>query len=516
MTAREYRNTVRDLLGNGTFEDLPSTADEQDLTSGFAFHTTGFATQPTALRYQAAAEFVAKEALPNINSWLPCAATAGSSPSAETACLQTFLGPGGFASRLYRRPLSSTPTTGEVDRLTALYQAVRAAGPASMDISGAVGVVIQAMLQTPEFLYHWEIDPGPATREGTLLKLGNYEIANRLSYLLWGSMPDATLFASAAAGELGDLGGVEAQVRRMLKDPKAADTFADFFTDWLDLDVPPTEPKDPAVYPQYNEALAEAAREEVGSFVNAILVDGSGRFDDILTGTSSFANRDLATLYGIPGVAGSAFAPVSLDPAQRSGLLTTAAFLSSTGDPGGSNPPRRGNALYQRLLCQQLPEAIPPMSAVDPPTPGGGTTRQRFDQYGTMACATACHAQIDPLGFAFENYDGIGAYRTTDNGAPVDASITVTLDGRAQVVADARGLLAVMATSDQVQTCFARQWLRYGLGRMDNAHDASSLDAAAGAFKNSMRDIRELIVAIATSRTFRYRTPGTGEMVQLP
>jgi Protein of unknown function (DUF1592)/Protein of unknown function (DUF1588)/Protein of unknown function (DUF1585)/Protein of unknown function (DUF1595)/Protein of unknown function (DUF1587) len=514
MTEREYRNTVRDLLGDGTFQNLPLPADAQDLTSGFAFHTTGIVTQPIALQYQATAEFVAKAALPSINNWLPCAATAGSSPDAETACLQTFFGPGGFASRLYRRPLTTTPTTGEVDRLTALYQAARSAEPASPDISGSVDLVIQAMLQTPEFLYHWEIDSGPATREGTLVKLGNYEIANRLSYLLWGSMPDATLLASAAAGELGDLGGVETQVRRMLKDPKAADTFADFFTDWLDLDIPPAEPKDPAVYPQYSEALAEAMTEEVGSFVNAILIDGSGRLDDILTGTSSFANEDLATLYGIAGVAGSALAMVALDPAQRSGLFTTAAFLSSTGDPGGSNPPRRGNALYQKLLCELLPEAIPAMPAVDAPTTGGGTTRQRFDEYGTMACATACHAQIDPLGFAFENYDGIGAFRTTDSGAPVDASVTVTLDGQPQMVANARGLLAVMATSDQVQTCFARQWLRYGLGRMDNSQDASSLDAAAGAFKNSMRDIRELIVAIATSPTFRYRTPGTGEMLQ--
>jgi hypothetical protein len=513
LTQREYQNTIKDLLGGATvpLPDLPT--DVQDFTAGFAFHSTGTVSEQVALQYRGAAEAVAQAALTNILDWLPCAGNAASSADIEAACLGEFLAPTGFASKLYRRPLSTTATTGEVDRLTALYQAARTAGPVSTGISESFGLLIEAMLQTPGFLYHWELDPGPAIREGNVVKLGNYEIANRLSYLLWGTMPDATLFAAAAAGQLGDLSSVESQVRRMLKDPKAAGTFADFFSDWLDLDTP-APPKDPSVYPQYNDALAAAMTEEVRSFVSSIVVNGSGRFDEILTGTSSFANQDLATLYGVSAVTGSAFVPVSLDPAQRSGLFTTAAFLSLNGAPTGSDPPRRGNAIYERLLCEPQPAPPPNMPMVDPPTPGGGTTRQRFDKYDTMACATACHAQIDPLGFAFESYDGIGAYRTTDNGAPVDASATVTLDGHATTVANARGLLSVMATSNEVQTCFARQWLRYGLGRIETVDDLSSLNAAASAFKTSLRDIRELVVAVATSSSFRYRTPGTGEVLE--
>ncbi len=513
MTQREYANTVRDLLGLGTQvvqpADLP--ADTDGLATGFAFHTTGFVTQPAALQYQAAAETVAAASISTIiDSALPCAATAGATPDGEAACLATFFGPKGLATSIYRRPLSTTPTTGEVDRLTALYQAERAAVGTGPDMSGAIIFVIETMLQTPEFLYHWELDPGPATVEGKLVKLGNYEIANRLSYFLWGTMPDAALFAAAAAGQLGDLASVETQVRRMLMDPKAAGTFTDFFIDWLDLDIPPAAKN----YPQYTPALAGAMTAEVGDFVTAIVGGGSDRFDDILTGTSSFANQDLATLYGLPGVMGTALSPVALNPAQRSGLFTTAAFLSATGETWGSDPPRRGNAIYQKLLCHVLPSAIPTMPAVAPPTVGGGTTRQSFAAYGTMTCATACHATIDPLGDTFENYDGIGAYRTTDNGLPVDASATVTLDGQPQAVTDARGLLAVMATSDEVQTCFAKQWLRYGLGRLDTAQDLTSLNAAASAFKSSMRDIRGLVLSIATSPTFRYRTPGTGEVLQ--
>ena len=510
MTQREYQNTIRDLVGVSV--QLPTLpADEQDLASGFAFHTTGVVTQPAATQYGSAAQAVATAAVAKLITLLPCYGGAGASAAAESACLASFLGPTGFASQIYRRPLTTTATTGEVDRLTALYQTARTSSGAA--ISDAMELVIETMLQTPGFLYHWELDPGAAIVEGALVKLGNYEIANRLSYLLWGTMPDVTLFAAAAAGQLGDMGAVESQVRRMLMDPKAADTYADFFVDWLDLDIPPA-PKDPTIYPQYGDALAGAMTDEVRSFVDAIVFSGTGRFDDILTGTSSFANQDLANLYGISGVTGAALAPVSLNPAQRSGLFTTGAFLSATGGPAGSDPPLRGNAIYQKLLCELLPATAPAMPAVDPPTPFGTTTRQRFTVYGSMPCATSCHAQIDPLGFAFENYDGVGAYRTIDNGVLVNTRVGVTLDGLATTVDDARGLLTVMTTSDEVQTCFARQWLRYGLGRLDTPEDAASLDAAASAFKISMRDIRELVVAIATSSTFRYRTPGTGEVLQ--
>jgi hypothetical protein len=507
LTRREYLATARDLLGSPVvLPELP--ADEQDLDSGFAFHSTGSVAPEAALQYRAAAEALAAAAFTSIASWLPCTTTISSADS-ESACLAAFFGPSGFASKIYRRPLATLGDASEVTRLTALYQTGRSA--LGLGVSDSFSLVVEAMLQSPEFLYHWELDAAPVARDGAVVKLGNYEIANRLSYLLWGTLPDDSLFAAAAAGQLGDLSSVELQVRRMLKDPKAADTFADFFSDWLDLDRAPGQ-KDASAYPQYTDALAAAMTEEARRFVTAILVDGTGRFDEILTGTSSFANQDLATLYGIAGVTSSALGPVSWNAAERSGLFTSAAFLSLTGAAASSEPSRRGQAVFEKLLCGALPTP-PAMPAAEPAAPGNGTTRQRFEQSGSMACAVSCHAQIDPLGFAFENYDGIGAYRVIDNGAAVDASVTVTLDGQATTVADARGLMTALVSSDQAQTCFARQWLRYGLGRLDGPSDRASLNAAASAFKNSQRDIRELVVAVATSRTFRYRTPGTGEVL---
>ncbi len=510
LTRREYANTVRDLgLTTTVVQPGSLPAEDQDLTSSFAFRTTGTVASQDAMLFRDVAEALAKGA--NINTLLPCAANI--TAANEAACLTTFLGPTGLAMKMFRRPLSTTATTGEVARLTALYTTSRAA-PLSLNFAGAIGLLIEAMLQSAEFLYHWGDPAGAKVAEGAVLKLGPYEIASRLSYFLWGSMPDPALFTAAGANQLADAAGVDVQVRRMIKDAKAATTFADFFSDWLDIETLADKPKDPKLYPMFNDALTTAMEGEVTSFVNAILTTGTGRFDELMTGTSSFANQALASLYGITGVTGTALKAVTMNAAQRSGLLTMAGFMSVTGQANGSDPPRRGKAVFEKLFCGTLP----PPPAVVPPVPdavpGNGTTRQRFETHVAMPCATACHSILDPLGFAFENYDGIGAYRTTDNGQPVNASVTVSLDGQQMMFADARGLVAAMANSNQVQTCFTKQWLHYGLGRQDTAADVASINAALAAFKNSTRDVRELVVGLATSRTFRYRAPAAGEVLQ--
>jgi hypothetical protein len=197
---------------------------------------------------------------------------------------------------------------------------------------------------------------------------------------------------------------------------------------------------------------------------------------------------------------------------QRSGLLTTAAFLATTGDAAESNPPRRGKAIYTKLLCGQL---NPLPAVVPPPAPAsqGGTLRQRMEQHDKNACTSGCHNIIEPFGFAFEEYGGIGEFRTTDNNLPVDSSGTVTLDGQPHSFQDAPGLLAALAASPSVQSCFTTQWLRYGWGRFETAADLASINAASDVFKSSTGDVRELLVGLATSRTFRYRTPAAGEVL---
>lgn len=344
------------------------------------------------------------------------------------------------------------------------------------------------------------------------MQLGNYQVANRLSYFLWGSMPDDELFRAARSGELSSPAGVEQQARRMLQSDKAKDAWADFFDDWLDINTLSTRPKDPALYPQWNQALAADMENEVRAF-GVARFSGNGHFGDLLTGTSSQLTQGLAAVYGVKGISGSTAQPAMFDAQQRAGLFTLAGFLTVTGAANGSSPVRRGHKIYTRLMCQKLPDPpgnVPP--AADP-TPDK-TTRERFVEHDQNACTGGCHKAMDPIGFGFEHYDGVGTYRTTDQNRPIDASGTIELDGQMHTFNGAIELTRLLAQSSEVQTCFATQWLRYALNRWDSSDDAASIQSVASTFASKQLDMRELLVAIATARTFRFRRPGTGETVQ--
>src|SRR4051812_29115110 len=205
---------------------------------------------------------------------------------------------------------------------------------------------------------------------------------------------------------------------------------------------------------------------ETGAFLSDIFTapGTTGRMDLLFTSTRSFADETLAGIYGVKGVTGTALAPVNLDPKERSGLFTQLSFLTMHGDSEGSFPTRRGAEILRRVFCQEI--ELPPnivVPDVKPPSPGV-TTRQRFEEHSMNPCAT-CHLLFDPIGFAFESYDGIGRYRTTDNGQPVDASGTLQLGSRTVTFKDAVELMPALAASDDVRACMATQWSRYLLRR---------------------------------------------------
>ncbi len=500
LTAREYLNTARDLLGDTTLDsgDVPSESDDLS-NNAFPFRQPAAVGSFEAGNLQSAAETLASHLVTKLSSVLPCKpANSGAEPDCANQFITTF------GAKVFRRPLEPT----EVADLTAMYQTGRTT--LALDFNGAIDLLIEAMLQSPQFVYHWEMDPGPAVKDGNLVQLGNYQVANRLSYFLWGTMPDPTLFAAAAAGQLTTTDGLEAQIQRMLADPKVADMAADFFDDWLDVNVLSTRPKDPTLYPMWNQDLATAMENEVRSYGSSV-VTGSGSFADLLTGTATSANEALAAVYQVDGVTGTSPKPVTLDSTQRSGLLTLAGFLAVTGASDGSSPVRRGHAIYTRLLCNVLPNPPNNVPPPQPPTPGL-TTRDRFVQHDQNRCTGTCHNAMDPIGYGFESYDGIGQYRTTDQELPVDASGQISLDGQMQAFPDAVALTQMLANSPDVQSCFARQWTRYALNRWDTAADLASVQAAATAFQAS-GNMRDLIAAVATSRTFRYRAPAAGEVL---
>jgi hypothetical protein len=501
LTSREYLNTVRDLLGDATLTagDVPIETDDLS-NNGFPFRQPTTIATLDATNLETAAEALATNATAKLSTLLPCTPA---NASAEAGCASQFITT--FGGKAFRRPLSSA----EVDDLIALYNTGRTT--LGLTFNAAMGLLIEAMLQAPAFIYHWELDPGAAIKDGSVVQLGNYQIANRLSYFLWGSMPDAPLFTAAAAGQLSTAAGIETQAQRMLADPKAQDAVADFVDDLFDVNVLSSRPKDTTLYAMWNQELASAMETEFRSFAVANIL-GSGTLSDLLSGTKSAVNQALAAVYGLSGVTGTAPKAVTLNASQRGGLLTLAGFLAVTGAADGSSPVRRGHAIYTRLLCGMVPNPPANVPPVKPPA-AGLTTRQRFEEHDKNACTGGCHAAMDPIGFAFEHYDGVGQYRTTDQNLPVDSSGSIALDGQTQAVPDAIALGKLLAASPQVQSCFATQMMRYALGRWDVAADAASIQAAQSAFKTGGLDVRKLMTGVAASRTFRYRSPAAGEVL---
>jgi uncharacterized protein DUF1592/uncharacterized protein DUF1588/uncharacterized protein DUF1595/uncharacterized protein DUF1585/uncharacterized protein DUF1587 len=493
LTHREYNNTVRDLLG-----DTSHPADDfaEDRDRAFLFRRAGLVATQDAELLRTSAETLAQTAMKSPTKVLPCAASAG-----EDACAAQFIQT--FGQRAYRRPLSAAETTS----LTALYSSAR--GTLQLGFNDAIGVLLEAMLQSPAFLYHWESPYAEPQRQGDLVALGPYDVASRLSYFIWGSMPDQALFDAAANGKLASDADIAAQASRMLADGKAKDAITAFFREWLEIDQLAALPKDSGAYPEYTDALKTAMAGETEAFARSVVFDGDGKFETLLTANYSFNNKTLGSVYGT-SASGTALVKTPLDPNQRLGLLTQPSFLSMTGSPDGSNPVKRGKAVYMKLLCGELPPPPPNVPAAKPAT-AGGTTRERFSEHDQNECATGCHSLMDPLGFAFEHYDGIGRYRAQDNGQAVDSSSKLTLDGSEHTFSDALELTKVLSTSDSVRSCFAKQWFRFAMGRVETADDAPALASVQVAFQAHEFDVRDLPPAIAVSRSFRFRSLAAGE-----
>lgn len=496
LNRREYDNTVRALLGTSL---QPAQQFPSDSDGTFPFPRAALVAILDAEHLQDAAEALVKEA--DIAKLLPCQPTSG-----EAACVKTFIET--FGAKAFRRPLDQP----EAERLTALHEKGR--GALKLDFNGAIGLVLEGMLQSPGFLYRWELGSQAAKKDGPVVKLTPYEMASRLSYFLLRSMPDQALFDAAAAGALSTDAEVKAQAERLLALPEARAAVASFFADWLRMNGEQiaARDKDLELYPEFLPDLQSAMATETERFVTSVVFEGDGTFQSLLTSPSSVVNAPLAKLYGL-AAPGADFAPVRLDGTQRSGLLTRAAFLSVTAAANGSNPVKRGKRVYQGLLCKDL---VPPPGVVippaDPPT-AGGTTRQRFARHEENACA-GCHVLLDPLGFAFENYDGIGKYRTTDNGLPVDAASSTTLDGASVSFKNGVELSAILAQSKEAQNCFAKHWVRYALDRLETDFDQASLETANQAFSQGGFKIPALISGLTAARSFRYRALAEGEVSQ--
>lgn len=498
LTATEYDNALSDLFGDTTAPAVTWSADALNL-NGF---TSPVSTPDLYVsNFEMTADTVVETALAAGKIAIPC-----TNPTAaqEQACATSFIST--FAPQAYRRPLAADE---QADLLT-VFTTVRGLG---LSFNESIGAMVKVVIQSPNFLYHWEIGPTkPVIGADGLIPLTQWQVASRLAESLWDSLPDSTILAAAQAGQLGTPAEVAAQAQRMLADPKAVRALDDFHQQWL-LYVGFNAPNLTGI-PTYGALTAAAVQgltAEFDDFLQSVY-QGDGTLKSLLTAPYAYVNHDLAAVYGVTGPAvGAPSAKVALDPTQRGGLFTQVSFLSSFGSGATDNPILRGLSVYTKLMCGAMG---PPAAQIPPvafsPT---GTTRQAYAAHGGMACAQGCHNLFDPPGFAFESYSGIGQFRTTENGQPVDSTGVFTTPQNAAITFNsALDLMNQLSSSSETQLCIDRQWARYMFGRMETSADVGSLQLAYQAgLATTGYSIRDMLTAFVSSKAYLYRTQSPGE-----
>ncbi len=462
----------------------------------------------------------------------------GSLPAAErAACAWTSLLR--FARRAYRRPLDA----GESRRLEAFWQDNAASGP----LDEAVALTVAGILQAPTF--HFRIEP--RERADASKPLSRWELASRLAYFLWDSMPDEALLAAAGAGQLDTRAGIETQARRMLDDPWAPPAVVRFHHQWLGTDdvllVAPArrafgplfglEPRlatardDDVEWPAVMGPVRHSMKIETELFVERTVFDGAGTFTALMTDHQGYMSDATAPIYGdgaervegpevtrtIDLVVASigrrkplTLYPASFPPGERAGVLTLPSVLALGAYAVQPGPIPRGVRVLERLACMHLGTPVQGAETALPPDTltAESTNRERTAAATRPGTCVTCHRTINPPGFAFEHYDAIGRWRSHDNGQPVDASGSLTLAGGERIAfADGVDFARRLAASGRVRDCYVLHWTRYALGeRLDAA--APGLDALRAGFRAD-DSIEELLVSIAGSDLFRRR-PGAG------
>ena len=380
-------------------------------------------------------------------------------------------------------------------------------GRASGSFEGGIQLALQSILMSPQFLFR--LEEVSATSKGQeTYRVSDVDLASRLSFFLWGTLPDADLINAAQRGELGTSLGLEREVKRMLAHPHAETLSTRFASQWLRLqDLEHLFP-DPLLYPHYNDQLARAMRRETELFFDSIVREDRSVFD-LLTADYSFVNELLATHYGIPNIGGTAFRRVTM-PANRRGLLGHGSILALTSFPDRTSPVLRGKWVMEVLLGTPPPPPPPDVPALDESaasTDGARllSTRERVEQHRKSPVCSACHRFIDPLGLALENFDNTGKWRRKDNGVPVD-SLGELYDGTQ--MDGAEGVRqALLKHSDMVIRQFTESLLTYALGRRIEYFDMPTVREIVKEAATDDYRISSLILGVVKSRSFHEVKP---------
>lgn len=500
MSPTEYATTIREIIGpeiviatrippTQRIDGLLAVGGSVEALSRRVVETFGSAAYEVSRQAMASAD---------IRGRLVTCTPAG---IVDDACATTFVTT--FGRLAFRRPL-------EAAEVTALVTLARDSATVVGDFHGSLVYPMAAMLQSPHFVYRPEVgEPDPA--QPTQLAYDGYELASRMSFFLWSSTPDEALLQAAASGSLATDDGMAAEVDRMLADERARTGVRAFFTDMLRLDQLDAMAKDPTVFVLFSPEVGPLARAETLSTIEHVVFDQHGDYRDLFTTRTTFLDRKLASIYDVPApaITGAARFEHPADSPRR-GILGQVAFLALNSHPASSSAVLRGKFVREVLLCGEIP--APPANAntaIPEASADARTLRDRTYIHFQVATCRGCHQLMDPAGLAFETFDGLGRYRTMENGAPIDPSGTLN----SRYFANASELAEVLHDHPDVPSCLVRTMYRYATGHVEVASETRVLSRLNEAFVREGYDVLGLMRSIVLDPGFRQAslpdtTPG--------
>jgi hypothetical protein len=496
LNRAEYNNTIRDLFGLPLqpADDFPS----DDVGYGFDNIGDVLSMSPILMeKYLAAAEKIVAQVFQKaqIRDRLLDKSPGDRNPKARARRILES-----FATRAFRRPV-------EKEEMRRLMELVDLALNNGDDFETGMKVALEAILVSPQFLFRVELDRGTSDANDAFL-INEYELASRLSYFLWSSMPDETLLNLAREGKLRN--ELTAQARRMLADPKAKALVENFAGQWLQTRNLKTVTPDTGCFPTFDEALRSAMLTETNLFFEALVKEDRSILEFLDT-DFTFVNEKLARHYGIPDVKGDQFRRVSLKGTPRGGVLTMGSVLTVTSNPTRTSPVKRGKYILENILGTPPPPPPPDAGELseDKKVVLSNSLRKRMEQHRSNPNCASCHQRMDPLGFGFENFDAVGAWRDKDGQFPIDPSGTLP---SGQSFKGPRELKAILKGKDDAfRKCLTEKMLTYALGRGMEESDAWAIDRIAGEVAKKQNKFSSLVVEIAHSDLFQKRRSSRGK-----
>ena len=493
LTRAQYDNSIHDVLGADL---VPPGMLEPDVPYDdlYAVGASVAKVSPRGIElYEDGARNLATQITSKpdrLAALLPCAPTS----TADGICLDAFVNKVG--RKLWRRALSAD------ERSVIVANGLNAAN-ALGGFQQGVAYALSGLLQSPRFLYRPEVGEVDPAHDGGR-RLTGFELASRLSYFLWNGPPDDALLDAAQNGQLQTADGLAAQIDRMMADAKVHRAVRNFADEWLQLRDLLDLNKDPTVYTYFSSDLGASAREETLSLVEYLALDQDADLRDLLLTRTTFVDRRLAAIYDIPAVSDKGVARIELPAGERVGLLGQVSFLAMRAHPVSSSPTIRGKYVRQMLLCDHVPN--PPAglnTALPETTTTAKTMREKLAVHQSVPSCANCHKFIDPIGLGFEHFDGIGRFRTVENGETIDT--TGALDD--VPFTDLATLANDVAQSPKYPQCVAQKMYAYAVGRPVTDGEAAQVAALGGAFVDGGLRLKALMRAVATSEGFRRMGP---------